>query len=211
MSDWLHGVRVPPLRTSDLRQFAKAIRLGAKIEVAQPFPVLPFLEHAMPAALIGFDFEVTDNLSDGNEACAYPDGCRENPSGPFIKLSTTVYTGAHKGNGRHRLTVLHEIAHVILHRQVAVHPRGPRGSTLRAYENSEWQANQFAAELLMPPECFLPNEDLDAFCVRLGVSKRAAQLRAKKLTDSGAIPTRNNWPEFLSQQTTRRCAMPIHK
>lgn len=183
MSDWLHGIRVPPLSIAQLRELAGVIRAGLHLSSVEPFPVPYFLEHALPKAIPEFDFAVVDELPDGNEACAYPDGCTANPDGPFIELTTKVYEGACAGNGRDRLTVLHETSHVLLHRKVAVHHRGPRGEDLKAYENSEWQANQLAAELLMPPASFSMHRSLHKFCRTMGVSRKAAEVRGNKLIE----------------------------
>jgi IrrE N-terminal-like domain len=187
MNDWLHGVPVPPLGIQEIRHQAEMIREGAHLSAAERFPVLAFLEHGLPAALPGFDFEVVEELPHMDEACAYPDGCGEHPDGPFIRLTAQVYDGAYARNGRARMTVLHECAHVILHRQVAVHPRGPRGSDLRPYRNSEWQANQLAVELLMPPASLGQHATLAEFCRLMGVSRQAAQLRAAKLLERGEV------------------------
>src|ERR1022692_1305297 len=187
MSDWLHGVRVPPINITRLRELAGLIRRESHLRPEEPFPVLYFLEHSLPQVMPGFDFIILDHLPNGDEACAYPDGCRENPEGPFIKLTTAVYNGAWANKGRDRLTVLHECSHVILHRKVAVHHRGPRGAELKPYGNSEWQANQLAAELLMPLESIAARAALGDFCRRMGVSREAAQLRAKKLVERGDV------------------------
>jgi Zn-dependent peptidase ImmA (M78 family) len=186
MNDWLHGVQVPPLGILEIRRQAEVIRSGVHLTPDEPFPVLAFLEHALLVAL-GLDFEIVDELPNSDEACAYPDGCEEHPDGPFIKLTTSVYEGAHAGHGRARLTVLHECAHVILHRQVAVYPRGPRGTEPKAYRNSEWQATQLAVELLMPPESLADCGALSDFCRRMGVSRQAATVRALKLLERGEI------------------------
>lgn len=187
MSDWLHGVRVPPLSIAQLRELADMVREASHLKPEEPFPVLYFLEHSLPQAIPEFDFAVVDHLPDGNEACAYPDGCREHPDGPFIVLSTMVYDRACADYGRDRLTILHESSHVILHRKVAVHHRGPRGADLKPYENSEWQANQLAAELLMPTQSFAAYSTLDKYCKTMGVSRKAAELRARKLLERGDV------------------------
>lgn len=187
MSDLLHGVQVPPRSINELRDLASLIRESSHLKPKEPFPVLYFLEQWLPEAFPGFDFIIVDQLPDGNEACAYPDGCIDHPDGPLIMLTTKVYDRAYAGNGRDRLTVVHESSHIILHRKVAVHHRGPRGTDLRAFENSEWQANQLAAELLMPPASFLTNESLNKFCKRMGVSRKAAQVRGRKLLERGDV------------------------
>lgn len=187
MNDWLHGVLVPPLRITDIRREAESIRARVNLDPSESFPVLAFLEHAMPIAFPAFDFEIVEELPDDDEACAYPDGCQEYPDGPLIRLTLEVYERACAGNGRARMTVTHECAHVILHRQVGVHPRGPRGSELKPYRNSEWQATQLAAELLMPPASLERHATIREFCRQMGVSRQAAQLRATKLIERGEV------------------------
>lgn len=187
MSDWLHGVRVPPLSIAQLRELAGLVREASHLKPEEHFPVPYFLEHSLPQAIPEFDFMVVDHLSDGNEACAYPDGCAEHPDGPFIELTTRVYDRAYAGYGRERLTILHETSHVILHRKVAVHHRGPRGADLKPYENSEWQATQLAAELLMPMQSFSEYSTLNEYCTKMGVSRKAAELRARKLLERGDV------------------------
>lgn len=201
MSDWLHGVRVPPLSILQLRELAGLVRDSSRLTPLEPFPVLYFLEHSLPEAFPGFDFTVVDQLPDGNEACAYPDGCSEHLDGPLIKLTTRVYDGAYAGRGRDRLTILHEAAHVILHGKVAVHHRNPRGADLRPYENSEWQANQLAAELLMPVQSFSICSSLAEFCKQMGVSREAAKLRGKKLLERGDLASIEWHPPTNKEET----------
>ena len=188
MSDWLHGVKVPPLRTSDIRALATQIRGGLRIPPEERFPAMEFLEFAMPCAMPDFGWMVEETLPGGLEACAYPDGCTENPSGPFIVFSSNVYEAAFSGDGRARHTVLHECGHLLLHQKVAVHHRGPVGAQLRPYENSEWQASTFAGELLMPPESFLAYSSMVTFCQSMGVSRKAAVVHGKRLVRDQVIP-----------------------
>lgn len=194
MSDWLYGVRVPPLRINDIREIASTLRSNAKLSPDEPFPALHFLELAMPALVDNFDLEIVESLPDGNEARAYPDGAPHYPDGPVIQLLTHVYEKATKNNGRARLTILHECGHVLLHRHVAVHHRGPRGSELDTWENSEWQANQFAAELLMPAESFKSPGPLEDYVGRMGASREAACNRALQLERKLKIPLPTGWP-----------------
>ncbi len=187
MSDWLRGVKVPPLKITEIRRLATSIRRNSQIEPEEPFPVLEFMEFSLAEGLPGFDWAIFENLPHLMEACAFPDGCTENPDGPFIKVSGKVYEAAHRGDGRARLTILHECGHVLLHRKVAVHHRGEIGADLKVYENSEWQANTFAAELLMPPESFCTCLSLDEFRDRMRVSGKAAMVQGQKLQRRGDI------------------------
>lgn len=194
MSDWLHGVRVPARRIQDLRALASEIRSHSNLAAAERFPVLHFLELSMGEMLENFDYEIVDSLPDGDEARAYPDGAPHFPDGPVIQLLQAVYDRAGEGNGRARLTVLHECGHVLLHRHVAVHHRGPRGAELKAWENSEWQASQFAVELLMPVESLHSPGGIESYVTQMGVSREAACNRVLQLERSIRLPVPGGWP-----------------
>lgn len=193
MSDWLHGVRVPPMNILPLRGLAEAIRQHSTLKAEEPFPVLRFLEWSMLKILKDFDWEIVTSLPDGDEARAYPDGAPHYTKGPLIELLPHVYDDAANNKGRPRLTILHECGHALLHRHVAVHHRGPKGAELKTFENSEWQANQFAAELLMPVASFDAPGDLEAYVQAMGVSREAACNRALQLMRSLNKP-RPSWP-----------------
>lgn len=193
MSDWLHGVRVPPRNIVDLRRIADLIRRSSQLRPEEPFPVLRFLEWSMHELVEGFDWEIVESLPDGDEARAYPDGAPHHPDGPVIQMLPGVYDSAAANRGRPRLTILHECGHVLLHQHVAVHHRGPRGAALPTWENSEWQANQFAAELLMPIASLNSMEELEEYVRRMGVSREAACNRAQQLVRMNCI-RRPSWP-----------------
>ena len=91
MSDWLFGVRVPALSIADIRNLTSTIRHSLGIPPEKAFPVLEFLEFALPEVFPEFSWIVVESLPHGDEACAFPDGCTENPDGPFIKLTEEVY------------------------------------------------------------------------------------------------------------------------
>ena len=197
MSDWLHGIRVPALRISDLRDIATVIRSRSNLGREDPFPALHFLEWSMFDIVDNFDFEVVSALPDGNEACAFPDGASHHPHGPVIQMLQSAYDQAVQHNGRARLTALHECGHVLLHRHVAVHHRGPRGSDLKPWENSEWQANQFAAELLMPVESLDRPGDFESYVRYMGVSREASCNRVLQLERTLRMPLPKGWPVYV--------------
>ena len=193
MSDWLHGVEVPPLKISNIRDVTETIRSASSLNHAAKYPVLSLLEHWMHLVFDGYDWEVREHLPNNQEACCYPDGCPDNPNGPLIILREDVYDAACSGNGRARFTVAHEIGHVFLHKDVpSVHNRMRKGADLQAYENSEWQANTFAGELLMPKSSFAGKCSLDEYCEEMGVSREAAFVQAKKLVKRREI-SRPQW------------------
>ena len=203
MSDWLLGVRVPPLNIRDLRTIAIAIRSCSQLSERAPFPVLHFLEWTMHQLRNGFDWEIVEALSDGDEARAYPDGAPHYPGGPLIQMLPNVYDEASRNKGRPRLTILHECGHVLLHRHVSAHHRGMVGTALPTWENSEWQASQFAAELLMPAESLRIPPDLETYVEQMGVSREAACNRALQLERTLGLPL-PRWPVTVYASSYRR-------
>lgn len=89
-----------------------------------------------------------------------------------IYIKESVYEGAIKNNGRDRMTIAHEILHLILHQPVAL-TLYRRTDDLPVYKNPEWQAECFAGELLMPYDQIkdMTEEEIVEQCK---VSERAA-------------------------------------
>ena len=73
------------------------------------------------------------------------------PAAKKIRLREDVYDRACQGYGRDRLTLAHELAHLILHgpKKIAL-ARVSENTRVPAYCDSEWQANTFAGEFLAP-------------------------------------------------------------
>ena len=53
--------------------------------------------------------------------------------------------------------------------------------TIKPYENPEWQADTFAAELLMPASMITEDDTVFTVARRFGVSYSAARIRLNKL------------------------------
>ena len=68
-----------------------------------------------------------------------------------IYIKESVYECAIQNNGRDRMTIAHEILHLILHQPASL-TLFRRTDDLPLYKNPEWQAECFAGELLMPYE-----------------------------------------------------------
>ena len=67
-----------------------------------------------------------------------------------IIIKESVYFGDVQGNPRDRFTIAHELGHMVLHTQGITLCRN--NERINIYEDPEWQANQFAAEFLVPLE-----------------------------------------------------------
>jgi Zn-dependent peptidase ImmA (M78 family) len=62
-------------------------------------------------------------------------------------MSTLELVKTTEGTG---FTLSHELGHLVLRHSMAFARTDSRGAAWRPFEDSEWQANTFAAELLKP-------------------------------------------------------------
>ena len=103
------------------------------------------------------------------------------PSKNLIRIREDVYLNAINGSGRDRLTIAHEIGHLLLHDDdnIALCRLEPN-EKLKAYEDPEWQANAFGGELLAPSYLIkgLTNAKVQEKC---GVSEDAANVQLRTL------------------------------
>ncbi|MCK0126941.1 ImmA/IrrE family metallo-endopeptidase, partial [Gelidibacter sp. F2691] len=81
-------------------------------------------------------------------------------------------------SARDRFTVAHEFGHWMLHTNTPLARIGKRDN-VPAFERAEPQANQFAAELLMPRHLIYPADEARDLVNRFGVSWDAACFRLK--------------------------------
>lgn len=167
------GIIVPPLSRRKIREIATIVRSMMKCK-EPPFPITDLLEFRLARFFPGFEYDVLsmEEMGDNHGVTI--------PGENIIKIRVDVFDGAKSGNGRDRLTIAHEIGHFLLHRNVPVFTRrSPREGPVERYRDSEWQANCFAGELLIPFS--LRNQNLTAgdLQIRCGVSLAAAEFSRK--------------------------------
>jgi Zn-dependent peptidase ImmA (M78 family) len=173
--------RVSPKSRDDIKKIANMLRELLGLESSVENPVVRILEFVLCSDEIGFNFEIVDDVDIGDcEAISFPDK-------NFVTISNSVYENACDGNPRALFTLAHEIGHLLLHKNQGAYARTNSGVDIKAYEDSEWQANTFAAEFLMPEElCF--NLTPEEISKKFNVSLTAAEVRyrtlnkAKKMT-----------------------------
>jgi hypothetical protein len=141
---------VSPLSRKDIEADATTI-LGrfvpSLLREPGPFDVVHFFDHTL-RDVYKLDTAV-QHLEDGVEGQAWPDG--------RVFVSENTYNMACLKDGRGRYTIAHECYHGIKHRSqirnVLVHTGQAtlyRRHSLPAYRDPEWQADYFAACVLMP-------------------------------------------------------------
>jgi Zn-dependent peptidase ImmA (M78 family) len=169
---------VPPLSGAQIAQIADGIRRNMQIKT-DDFPLIHFLELAMPRLFPGFALEA-GLMSDmgANHGLTIP---AEN----VIRLREDVYDGLYRDRGRDRFTAAHELGHYIMHRAVPIVFHRQEHGKLDVYRDSEWQANTFAGDLLMPRSLALQCCSIKEMTERFGVSSQAAMVQNKKLIRFG--------------------------
>jgi Zn-dependent peptidase ImmA (M78 family) len=143
MKDNFTCIRATPRSRENLRLLASSIREKFGISDDQPFPIVEFLELVLPALFENYSFEVASKEEMGSKHG------ETIPGSNTIRIREDIYLGACEGKGRDRLTLAHELGHLLLHASGISYifdtdVDGP------AYVSPEWQATAFGGELLMP-------------------------------------------------------------
>lgn len=172
--------RVAPTSKRALRQLAERFWQG----VSPPFPIVQFLDVGMCKYLGDrYTFAVLEeDLMGDSHGLTDPDQ-------PLVLIRRDVYDGANQGVGRDRFTLAHELGHLLLHRGHRYLERpAPNAPPRHAkFEDSEWQANAFASELLMPVHVVRQCTTPEALARLAGVSVSAATVRFEILRREGVL------------------------
>lgn len=133
-----------PESREDLRDLANRLRKALKIPSDQIYvDVTKMLEE-----LYDLDDDFSFDVVSDNEL-EYGVQAQTDIIHNQIIIKESVYEGAINNNGRDRMTITHEVPHLILH-----HPNTltlyRRTDKIPLYKNPEWQAECFAGEFLMP-------------------------------------------------------------
>jgi len=177
--------RVPGRSRADISSRADVLRQHLKLlsgERVDAFPVVDYVEFILPQVFEDFVLEIVeDKEMPGMEGATWPDRMR-------MQLPRSVYERAAANDGRSRFTMSHELGHLLLHRGIPF-AREMRSSEfgeskvsdIATFECSEWQANEFAAALLMPASLVRECPSVRDVMERFSVSKAAAEARLKVL------------------------------
>lgn len=177
-----HCYEVSPMSRFKLMELATGLRTALRIE--QPyFPILQVVELVLPR-IEGFE-EVCLTIGEMEEmgddhGLTFPDN-RE------IRLRRDVYDGVYNRKGRDRFTLAHELGHLLLHSNPGYARTLRESSSVKPYKSSEWQANTFAASLLMPIEFLQRTQNALEIVEACGVTIEAVQTHRRLLQQSGLL------------------------
>lgn len=159
---------VEPKSRKDLRQLADALREMFHLEDKVYFPIVQLLD-VLPEYIPDFTYEIVDDDEFDKNVHADTDIVHNH-----IRIKESVYIGADDGNGRDRMTIAHEVCHLVTLGVLGFRLQRNFSKELKPYEDPEWQAKCMAGELMVNKKLV---EDLSAFDIeeRCGVSFEAAR------------------------------------
>lgn len=160
-----------PMRLDEIRVKARAVRRAFGYDVDGYIDIVKVLESMQDK---GIDVEIMPKYTMGNKHG------QTFPMKNLIQIREDVYNHACDGCARDRMTIAHEIGHLILHSTDDISlARVPDGVSIPVYCDSEWQANAFAGELLAPHE-HLKTLTVGQICEKYAVSASAAEIQRRR-------------------------------
>lgn len=125
----------------------------------------------LASEIYGFEYQVVEDYELSYNVYAETDLIHKK-----IYIKESVYSRAAEGSTRDRFTIAHEIGHVIMHTDKII---VCRGEEIKKYEYPEWQADHFAAELLVPVS-HIGDLSVDEITNKYKVSRKVAQIRKNR-------------------------------
>lgn len=163
------NVSATPRSREKIREMAKWIRKQLNMEDELFFPIVEVIELLAADEDEEFDYEI---VSPSEMIDTYG---TTNTYSNIMRIRENVYEGAVKGNPRDRFTLCHEFGHWFLHQPENV--SFARGA-IPKYSDPEWQANTFAAELMIP-FYLVKDMSIEDIVEKCGVSYTCADIQRK--------------------------------
>lgn len=164
-----------PLSREQIRNIARFIRKIAGEENKLYFDIVRFLDITLPKIDPEFSLiiEGIEKLGDCH-GLTYPDRNE-------IHIREDVYNRALDGSGRDRLTMAHELFHLLQHEKSNIsYARTSGAQKIVAFRDPEWQADAFGGELLIPAH-LARGMEVDEIVSKCGVSYKAAYCQISKM------------------------------
>lgn len=100
---------------------------------------------------------------------------------PTITIRESVYLAAASFDGRARMTLAHELGHILLHKSAAPLHRAPakylNADKLKPFASAEYQANVFGAAFLVPEWIACEFQEAETLARHCCVSRKLAEIR----------------------------------
>ena len=163
-----------PLSRKDIRRMAYIIRKIAGSHETLFFDIVRFLEVTLPKIDESFSFVVLPKSVMGEcHGLTYPDRNE-------IQIREDVYERACEGSGRDRMTMAHELFHLLQHEKENISfARVADDGEIETFRDPEWQSDAFGGELLVPHH-LVRGMTAEQIADKCKVSIKAARCQLKK-------------------------------
>jgi len=183
----MHDYRVAPRSAKDIEALTLAWRETLGVPNNWAPDMLRLLEIELPRLPnLGQFALITRSDSEMGDAEAYT---QFNPA--HIVVRNSIYQMARKRDGRSRMTLAHELGHLVMHPGASKHRTDfPESNAKKArpYEFAEWQANKFASLFLMPLHIIREFAGAAQIAECCHVSLQAAQIRHSQIKLPEQLP-----------------------
>ncbi|WP_299878564.1 ImmA/IrrE family metallo-endopeptidase [uncultured Cocleimonas sp.] len=171
------GFKVKPRTTKNIRAISQGFKDVLKIKKSY-FPIVKVVELLHQKGIIELEIVAVEEMA--NEyGLSYP-------KKGLIKIREDVYDKAVKGDGFGRFTIAHEMGHFMLHRKETAYARSSTRDH-KTFEDSEWQANKFAQELLIDIREISSEISMYEIEQKFGVSGASSKIARDALVREGLI------------------------
>lgn len=145
-----------PLKIVEIENYANNLRRELDIPSNSPFPVLEVIEKFHGDGLLTIQYlEDADPLLEDDTPAKY------NPAENFIYVKESVLEELENHEYRANFTLVHELFHYFQCQVLGFEFEDVENC--RSFEDVEWQADEFAAQLLVPTEYIVV--DCDAILI----------------------------------------------
>lgn len=166
----MDSYRAKPLSIKKIQFIAMKLREILGISPDEAFPIVRFTEFMLQQFDYTLEICMTSEMQDKYAVTT--------PGEKTLRIREDVYINATKNNPRDLFTIAHEIGHVLFHNSNSI-ALARSNEKIKTYENPEWQANTFAAELLVPSYA-IKGKSIDEIVKIYGCSKEVAKIQLSK-------------------------------
>lgn len=164
-----------PLSRHQIRSTSIFVRKLDGTENELYFDIVRFIETKLPKLIPSFSLIIEEKSVLGEcHGLTYPDRNE-------IHIREDVYERALEGSGRDRLTMAHELFHLLQHEKRNIsYARMGSEEVIESFRDPEWQADAFGGELLMPAH-LIHNMMIEEIVDKCKVSNKAAKYQLSKV------------------------------
>lgn len=153
-----------PLSVSDIEGLCVTLRYWLKVPTDSCFPIIKLLNDLYYKGFINIQY-----MSDDDKIFEKDTPAKYNPIDNFIYIKESILEDLDNNKFSANFTLAHEFFHYIQHKLLGFNFE--EVEKCLAFEDPEWQANEFAGQLLIPTKYVKNNYSVDYVAQKFKVSK----------------------------------------